>query len=610
MFANPRFWLGAVSALGVSLVVIKDTQRKAPGDLTGVHQREADLVGRNSCVLCHGDGEVRMADACMECHADVRAHIDGSLGLHGSLQPNLARECALCHSDHHGADFPVVNGRSFHIAGVPEVEEFDHETVGFVMEGMHLDLSCVDCHANVQDDVLPEGSKRYMGLSQDCATCHVNPHESRLRQSCADCHTQQDFAEIAGFDHGERFPLTGSHGQASCVDCHAEDSVHSIDAVGALRATPEWRECIDCHESPHTESFIESIAQDASTTSGDSCRVCHILEHEAFDTNEVALSDDQHALTGFPLELPHAEVECSKCHGQKVRGSDFVDRYPGRSASACEACHEDAHRGFFDARSEKLGLDEPAGCAECHLPHTFSDIPLDDFDHGIWAAFPLLGAHRQNACKSCHSPAPAPDSAGRKFGWAAEPVGSVEDCGTCHTDPHAGEFDQEGLPANLNGRVSCARCHDEVSFRSAPHGFDHGLWTGFALDGAHGEASCSTCHDRVKGEPFGRTWARAAGQNCADCHSDSHAGQFDVEGVTDCRRCHEDTNSFNTLRFDHDLDTRFPLDGTHQTLSCSECHRETKPAGVALVRYRPMGRECVDCHGGTRNRVRTRGNDR
>lgn len=610
MLANPRFWLGAISAIGVALVVVKDTQRRAPGDLTRVHQREADLVGRDSCVMCHGDGEVRMADACLECHADVGAHIEGSLGLHGSLQPNLVRECALCHSDHHGVDFPVINGRSFHIAGVPAAVEFDHDTVGFTMEGMHLDLACVDCHANVLDSVLPTGARRYMGLSQDCATCHENPHEERLTQSCADCHAQTGFGDLRQFDHGERFPLVGSHAQVSCVDCHAEGSAHSVDAVGARSGSPEWRQCIDCHDSPHAPAFIDAIAEPTDTPPGDSCATCHSLDHDAFDTNLVDLTVGQHALTSFVLETPHADLECAQCHGRELLGAKFSDRHPGRDASACEACHEDAHRGFFDARSKELGLDRPAGCAECHLPHTFSKVSLDAFDHERWTSFPLRGSHGQNACASCHPRASAPDHAARTFGWATKITGSDAGCAACHTDPHEGQFDASGLPANLGERASCARCHDETSFRSSPHGFDHGLWTGFALDGAHGATSCSSCHDRVRGHALGRTWGRAVGTNCADCHSDSHAGQFAEQGITDCRGCHEDTNSFRALRFDHDLDTQFPLDGTHASLSCSECHRVTKPDGIALVRYRPMGTECADCHGATRDRVRTKGRDR
>ena len=34
--------------------------------------------------------------------------------------------CAMCHSEHHGAGFALVNRRSFAVAGVADVERFDH----------------------------------------------------------------------------------------------------------------------------------------------------------------------------------------------------------------------------------------------------------------------------------------------------------------------------------------------------------------------------------------------------------------------------------------------------------------------------------------------------
>ena len=44
-----------------------------------------------------------------------------------------------------------------------------------------------------------------------------------------------------------------------------------------------------------------------------------------------------------------------------------------------------------------------------------------------------------------------------------------------------GEFDKRGRPPVIEGRTSCARCHDNTSFRTLEK-FDHGAWTGFPLD--------------------------------------------------------------------------------------------------------------------------------
>lgn len=611
MIDAPKLMLGAVSALGVALVVIRDSQRSTPGDLSAVHQRVEGLDSRQGCVQCHGEGEVQMLDACLECHEDVGANIKDGEGLHGSLDTNLAVQCAVCHSEHHGEDFPMVNKRSFFLAGVPDAAAFDHGAIGFEMGGTHLDLLCVDCHADASHPILPEGTQRYMGLDKSCASCHEDAHDGLMAKGCADCHTQESFADLSQFVHHERFPLIGSHAGLRCADCHADGTSTSIEAEGGASGPERWRECADCHESPHAESFIAGIALAEELSPGGSCVTCHALEHELFSSELADVTREQHALTGFPLEAPHDEVSCADCHGESIQGAqDFAARYPGRQPLDCQDCHGDAHEGFFVERAIDLNLPTRPRCAECHLPTTFSELPPQGFAHGHWTEFTLAGAHEQSECTQCHPLSEQADENGRRFGWVSDHFGALRGCATCHSDPHEGQFDVEGLPANIDGRFGCARCHNETSFRSFPNGFDHTLWTGFALDGAHAEQNCSTCHPPHRPDAVGRTWARANGTNCADCHSDSHGGQFDENGATECRRCHEDTSDFHNIDFNHNIDSSFPLDETHRDLNCNQCHRPVDFGETQIVRYKPMGRECIDCHGSTRSRVRSRGRGR
>jgi hypothetical protein len=96
----------------------------------------------------------------------------------------------------------------------------------------------------------------------------------------------------------------------------------------------------------------------------------------------------------------------------------------------------------------------------------------------------------------------------------------------------------------------------------------------------------------------GRTFGRAAGRACADCHDDPHAAQFAVAGVTDCARCHASNGAFELVDFDHARDTRFALDAQHARLACSACHVPwATAAGERVVRYKPLGTQCADCHG-------------
>ncbi|NJN14530.1 MAG: hypothetical protein HC813_02580 [Planctomycetes bacterium] len=52
------------------------------------------------------------------------------------------------------------------------------------------------------------------------------------------------------------------------------------------------------------------------------------------------------------------------------------------------------------------------------------------------------------------------------------------------------------------------------------------------------------------------------------------------------------------------MDSRFRLDKTHAALDCAACHKPERIDGKEIVRYRPMGMECSDCHGSQSNPLR------
>ena len=100
------------------------------------------------------------------------------------------------------------------------------------------------------------------------------------------------------------------------------------------------------------------------------------------------------------------------------------------------------------------------------------------------------------------------------------------DCASCHTeDPHKGALGAE-----------CGDCHTTNDWQSAV--FDHGLQTGFALDGGHAELACTNCHRDVDNDPGN------VPSTCGGCHAsnDPHDGQFG----NDCGTCHT-TGSFSQV---------------------------------------------------------------
>ena len=153
---SPGLWIGFFSLLAVLGVAIVDMRRTSPGPLATVHGRVPELNGRSGCAECHGGLLGGMTKACLDCHEVIGEQIELADGLHGSIEPERAQLCALCHSEHHGPSFALVNRSSFAQVGATSVEDFDHALIGWEMSGAHLENECSDCHENFELDVLPE----------------------------------------------------------------------------------------------------------------------------------------------------------------------------------------------------------------------------------------------------------------------------------------------------------------------------------------------------------------------------------------------------------------------------------------------------------------------
>lgn len=674
MRSRTQLLIAFVSALAVTLVALSETRRKSPGPLASVHQREPDLAGRNDCSACHGGLFGDMREACLECHEPIAAQLTAQGGLHGQLGAR-AEQCGLCHAEHNGASAPLVHGQSFALAGVAPRSAFDHATIGWLMDGAHAPLECAVCHEHADAALLPQGATRFLGLDQDCATCHEDAHEGQRVLACAACHGQTEWKELASPEHARVLPLIGGHGGLTCAQCHAEGTPHALEVLGGKGPKPAARACVACHDSPHAAGFVEGVGALGNLAPGVTCVVCHAAEHASFhELALLAMTPAQHAASGFTLEAPHDTQACTDCHDPSR--NRFAARYPGREAGQCSACHADVHAGQFEEgpfaaeecsacheptrwephaftpEKHALGALELSGkhlelacekchekasaeaarvfrgtpdacvachrdahdgafapfvaassppphglCARCHDAARFANAATS-FDHARFTPFAVRGAHEQSGCESCHEPTPEPDAAGRTFGRVAQVFGEFEGCATCHEDPHDGRFDAPGLPAAVEGLRACARCHAESSFRALPRAFEHGFWTGFALSGAHAEAQCAACHEPLPGgDDVGRTMAQAPGARCSDCHEDPHANQFaDEQGLSDCARCHDAARAA-FLSFDHERDARFALGDAHAALECAACHATETRADLAVVRFRPLGIECQDCHG-------------
>ena len=82
---------------------------------------------------------------------------------------------------------------------------------------------------------------------------------------------------------------------------------------------------------------------------GQQCTACHDRLH--FEPHAFTL--EKHELTALPLTGQHVKTDCNDCHlvPDPVPGVADAPRAFHGTPSDCDACHRDAHAGFFDERA-------------------------------------------------------------------------------------------------------------------------------------------------------------------------------------------------------------------------------------------------------------------
>ena len=573
----------------------------SPGDLSRPH---AVLEGLGNCTKCHAAGEQLSPEHCLACHKDVQARMNAGKGLHGRIKPE-ERACQACHHEHAGRDAKLVDW------GKGGKKGFDHARTGFPLEGKHRKPDCAKCHdpRHITDaevlQAIAKGRDSLLGAPGTCAACHFDEHRGQLGADCQKCHGAETW-KLPRFDHAKAaYKLEGKHLKVACLKCHADQAAPPAGDFGArtppvrptlfARYKPlQFKACIDCHKDPHLGRF------------GASCVSCHGTD-DWKKLRGAAKEKAFHEKTRYPLRGAHLQTRCDACHGPWGKEKAV---FKGMKFERCVDCHFDAHLGQLALTSPpvpavpaKPGAPAapPRTCDRCHDPEGYTPARFELEDHDK-LAYKLEGAHRAVACAGCHpkdqrleARVPAPVRArlvqqGRpvKPSLALLKIPRAADCRTCHRDPHGGQFkartDAEG----------CTACHGLDSFKKVR--FDHGKDSRFPLAGKHAKAACASCHKPGAG---GLVTYKPLAVTCAGCHADAHAGQLALPGKgTDCARCHDASSWKENLRFDHQRDSRFKLEGKHRPpLACEKCHvAVTLGKGVVVKRYKPLPLTCEGCH--------------
>jgi hypothetical protein len=159
-------------------------------------------------------------------------------------------------------------------------------------------------------------------------------------------------------------------------------------------------------------------------------------------------------------------------------------------------------------------------------------------------------------------------------------------CTDCHENIHKDFISNEFLPAN-----DCKKCHSDDSWNIIS--FDHDK-TRFKLEGKHNKTECRKCHftyenNKIKSQKF-----LGLENKCISCHENQHEDQFEVNGETDCKRCHGFEN-WDRTSFNHD-NAAFKLDGAHVKVACEKCHFKGIKNGKEITIYKTGKLACTDCH--------------
>jgi len=505
----------------------------SPGELAEPH---AQLEGLSNCTKCHELGEQVSEDKCLACHNELKTRIDQKKGYHSSSKL-YKKSCFICHGDHHGRKFDIV-----HL----DKDKFDHLATGFALEGKHKEKQCVDCHKpeNIKDQAIKKKKMTFLGLNNECLSCHKDYHQGTLPTNCVNCHTFESFKPSKKFDHQTtKFPLRGKHIDVACLKCHPMEKKNGQDIQKFAGVT--FNNCIACHKDVHENKF------------GNDCRKCH--SEESFHQISGIKTFD-HSKTNFLLKGKHQTLDCKACHKGSLTTPIKHD--------LCNNCHKDYHKGQFTKQNAK------SDCKYCHNENNFKETSFTLEQHNK-ARFKLEGAHVATPCLSCHK---------KGDEWKFSDLN--KNCVDCHQNIHKNIIADKYIPEG-----KCEGCHNVLSWNNVM--FDHKTTT-FELQGKHKEKSCRDCHFKKVNDNQVVQKFNGLPTNCEECHKDVHQKQFNVKETTDCATCHGFEN-WKAERFNHDK-TRFKLDGGHKGVECKKCHTQNKSAIIPFIQYKNTDRQCTSCH--------------
>jgi len=313
--------------------------------------------------------------------------------------------------------------------------------------------------------------------------------------------------------------------------------------------------------APPAAGVSAPLAQKPDNTN---CLVCHNRDeqiHQFPNGDTMSITVDELVYD----QSKHANLACTTCHSN-IASYPHPDNTAGSAReytlqykTACSNCHPGQTEDIADSAHANLPEDQKANaptCADCHNPHTQTDIVTDENGDPVAAERPRIAA----TCTKCH--AGIVDEYSNSVHGAAlfeESNPDVPACNDCHgvhkiSQARAVEF-------RLNSPQLCATCHVREDIMSK-YNLSTDVMDTYVSD-FHGTTVTLFSKER-SGEDTNKPV-------CYDCHgvhnivdtNDPEKGIALKENMlASCKRCHPDaTENFSASWMSHYIASpeKFPL---------------------------------------------------
>ncbi len=512
-----------------------------------------------------------------------------------TLQPDSAKECAICHYGWVDTFFNEKRGTD--LAALPGADTAAEADMCFSCH----DGSTVDSRRKVHND-----RKHQVGITPSAKVKipELFPLDEEGKMDCATCHSAHGVSTAPGIEK-TIFLRTSNENSAMCKMCHVDKDGGPEQGNHPLDKT--------------TLSVSRDIVRYGGYTGSEPnqviCESCHVA-HGGFTDQRLVLPVDQPGIH---------PVLCEACHGitpglnkdpRRNLFSHSVDLKPvaaeipdewndgekarlgSRGELVCVTCHA-THSPAVQESLLSTTNEQDSLCLKCHAAH---EKLIRHSKHDLRTAAPDAENSRgqtvseSGPCSCCHF---THEGAG-PFMWArlweGDDLPPVGICKSCHAENGCAQ--ESPLPATGHP----IGIKPEASMASA----EFPLYTETGAKDSGGLLYCSSCHNSHQWDPLNPDNKGSREEKGDSTNSFLRVTQQDSRL---CLGCHKQQASL--LKTDHDLSQSAPEEKNIQDQSpvqsgvCGSCHLAHGGADILMwARALPEGTDtpliklCLECHSG------------